>query len=358
MTDASHAQEILNLQTELATLRGEQATEEFGQAVMESVTQAKVVLEATAGDAEAFKGKHDEYVEALDTIKETLGETSAFIEEATKTSRQVPDGIEQFGEKSSEVAEVLGQIEGAMQRVQDMKELSEATATEQIRALSDLLGEVTGWLEDIIKLIPGLGAFIEVWRLGIESIAGSAAQLESIVLQRNRQAREADLPEPYTILKTGNAKRSSRIEEILDRLEQLGVDMDPPTQTSVGDEIPVDVRNAIKVGLRDSGMTYDDFAIKNAALQAARRRTIELSNKLSDIEGQILVGPSTGMSDGELAALTARAETVKGQLGGAVGHVEDLSTELQPVGDAVTGYLDRYVSGENADKWSEWARST
>lgn len=358
MTDAIHAREILDLQTELAKLRGEEATEQLGRALMDSVSQAKGVLEATAEGAEGWAEKEGEYREALEQVQETLGETSDFIKETLNISKQVSEGLEGFTETTKEVAGVLGEIEDAAKRIEDMKELSEATATEQLRGLSELIGEVTGKLSDLVKLIPGLGAFIEIWRLGIESITTSAAQLESIVLLRNRQAREAGLPEPYEILKSGKAKREARIQEIFDRLEELGVDLNLPAETSAGQSIPADVRNAIKLGLRDAGMTYDEFAISNAALQASRRRVNRLKDRLSTLEGEILVGPATGMTAEGLTRREVEAEQVRQELGTELDQVDDLSEELQPVGDAVTGYHEQYGQGDELEEWTDWTRAT
>ena len=353
----SNAQEILNLQTELAVLQAEESAEAFAQELMDSIDQAQQVLAESAKDAEGAVENLEKVQKAFDKVNEALGDTSKFVSESAEAVGAVAEGVGKFKDKASDVKDVLEKIDGAMEKVQELRELANATSTEQIRALGDIIRDITGWLGDLIDFIPGLGAFIEIWLLAIDSLASSAATLESIVIKRNREAREANLVEPYRIIQVGATARANRIQEITSRLEELGVDMSPPGQTAEGEAIPVNVRNSISMGLRDCGMTYDEFIRGSEEAGAARREVNRLNEEVAGARATVFAGTRDGIPQGDVDAAEGRLPGLKEDLGSAIDDYESKAAVIQPCVDGMFGYMERYADDGVRDKWEEWMHS-
>ena len=324
---------------------------------MDSLAEVQQVLAASSEDAEGAVENIEEYQEALDQIREALGETSEFLEEASEALGEVAEGVEEFGEQAAEVAEVVGKIHKAMEKVEELRGLSEATASEQIRALGDLIGDVAGWLGDLVDFIPGLGAFLEIWSLAIDSLSSSAATLESIVIRRNREADDAGVTRPFVILQVGASARAERIQEITDRLEELGVDVSPPAQTAEGETIPADVQNAILLGLRDSGMTYHEFITRSEEVKVARGKVNALAEEVLSANAAVVGGRYGDIPESEAAAAEAKLPELKASLAEAIEDYESKAAIIQPCVDAMFGYMGQYAPEEVRNEWEPWMHS-
>jgi hypothetical protein len=356
--NGSNAQEILDLQTELVELQAEESAAALAEELMGSIAQAQKTLEAISKDAGTSVEDLEELQESLDQIADVIGETSGFLEASSEAVTDVAEGVGEFGEQASEVAGVLGQMNDAMTKVKELSDLSEAEATVQIRALSDLIKDITGWLGDLIDFIPGLGAFLEIWSLALESLSSSAAILESIVIKRNREAREAGLPEPYVILRVGSTARAERIEHITDRLEELGADLSPPEQSADGQTIPADVRNAITLGLRDGNISYSAFLAGSGRAAISRSRIKYLTEEIASANATIFAASAgDDIPTSEAAAARSRLPGLRGELSGAIETYEAEVAIIQPSSDAMFGYLSRYASEEAGEEWGPWMHS-
>jgi hypothetical protein len=169
----------------------------------------------------------------------------------------VTSGLDDAAGAVGEVNDGLDSLEVAIATFQQADDLSKEDAQSQIEALADAFESVVGKLEHFVDLIPGLGAFLHLYGLGIRNIADSTGQMQSIV-DRNRDIYDAAglEGELYVTAESMRRTKLERLEDERDRLEQEGLEIvrgerDARTQADLNTK-NTDVEAAVASALRSS----------------------------------------------------------------------------------------------------------
>jgi hypothetical protein len=120
------------------------------------------------------------------------------------------------------VASTVKKLNGYIKDLEKLVKAADGEASDQLRVFNEYFGKVKDKLGPLIKMIPGLGVFLELYSQAIEQIADSVEQIEEIRDERNRQAREAGIPEPYIKTKTARERAEAEKNKLYKKMTDLG----------------------------------------------------------------------------------------------------------------------------------------
>ena len=207
-------------------------------------TALKLTAEGTAGVADdvsnvteltSVNKKLDELMEetgglssalsnALEGVKTSLGEEHQRLMQASGIGEplsQVKEGLEKNAEMMEEVASAISDMNGTAKELGRLVKAADGDASEQLRMFQDYFGAVHERLGPLVDAIPGLGVFLNLYGEAIGQIADSAERIENIVNERNRQAREAGIPEPYVKARTARERAEAERVRLEQRMNEL-----------------------------------------------------------------------------------------------------------------------------------------
>jgi len=220
------------------------------------------LMDDTGGLSSALTG-------ALEDIKTRLGKEHEKLMKSTGIGdplSKVQKGLEKNAKTMKQVAETIEGMNNSIKELGKLFSAADGKASDQLRAFKDYFGAVQEKLGPLIKAIPGLGVFLDLYGQAIGQIADSAERIEKIVDQRNKQARDAGIPEPY--VKTKTARERAEAEK--NRLEKQMNDL----ADRIAKECP---------GFDLSGQEYGEIqAIEDAkhrAHEACQDRRMNLSDE-------------------------------------------------------------------------------
>ncbi|MEM8707355.1 MAG: hypothetical protein AAGE98_12910, partial [Actinomycetota bacterium] len=222
----------------------------------------------------------------------------------------IKDGVGQFGEKSGEAAEAIADLESKLSKIDELQNMSGDQAGDLIREFGDLLTGLTDKLGPLIDVVPGLGSLLEFYAQAVQGISKSVDSMISVMRERNLIARKAGLDDVYVFTTGADTKRSKRIQEIEDELDDIGwpdAEVAPKTPTAEERRQAVDVANAVANGLRDCGCgagASSDWAGWRRRRDRVRKARARLYQAMKAAEGSQHLG---GRLD-ELSQRAAEAE--------------------------------------------------
>lgn len=187
-------------------------------------TELKTVNEKLDELKEETDGLSSALTGALEDIKKRLAEEH---EKLMKSSRvgdaalKVQKGLEKNSKMMTEVAETINGLNGNIKKLGELFQVADGKASDQLRAFKDYYGEVQEWLGPLVKAIPGLGVFLDLYGQAIGQIADSAERIEKVVDERNRQARDAGIPEPYIKARTARERAEAEKNRLEKKMNEL-----------------------------------------------------------------------------------------------------------------------------------------
>ncbi len=175
------------------------------------------LMEETDGLSSALTG-------ALDDIRTRLGEEHERLMKSTGLGdplSKVQKGLEQNAKTMKKVATAIADMNSNIKKLGELFEVADGNASTQLRAFKDYFGAVQEKLGPLIKAIPGLGVFLDLYGQAIGQIADSAERIEKVVNERNLQARKAGIPEPYVKTKTARERAAAEKKRLENKMNDL-----------------------------------------------------------------------------------------------------------------------------------------
>jgi len=180
--------------------------------------QVREFLDKSHGDIDGAKDNIGETVEDLESMSDGLKELLK-DPDVKKAIDGVKGGLESTSNVVGKVEEGLEKVDELLESLQKLDDLTKEDAQEQLEAFAEAFETVVDKLDPLIKLVPGLGAFLGIYALGIRNIAESAGILSAIV-DRN-STLYADLGRDGYLYLTSDALKQIAISELEARHEQL-----------------------------------------------------------------------------------------------------------------------------------------
>lgn len=290
MTADERAARCCELRMRLNALDALEENERLFEEFRRTLEEAQTALEGSAEGAEGAVEDIGKAQEALDAFNDLLEGTSDFLEGASDALSEVSEGVEQFGETAGDIAGALEEINSTMQQVEDLQNLSEASAQDMINGLGEHLGGMVETLGPLVDAIPGMGAFLHMYGEAISGIAISVGKIEAEVAGRNQILQEAMGKDLYITPLTARQERAGEIEDILSRLDALdcyGAHGDG-VETSGGSGFSTDFHAAVQVGLRNCNKTRTELEHAITGLNRSRDRLKRAWEELQALEGRHL----------------------------------------------------------------------
>ncbi len=141
------------------------AIEDYLGSVIEDIGATKDDIAEKAEDLASASERFEEFLE-IPEIKQGLEGVQGGLESSSNIIEEIQGGITDF----KEFVETLQLGEG----------LTSENAQEQLEAAAEAFELIVGKLEPFIDLIPGLGAFIQLWGLGI----ARAAEVAGVLIEK------------------------------------------------------------------------------------------------------------------------------------------------------------------------------
>lgn len=151
-----------------------------------------------------------------DGVKEAVSDA---IDSGTEVVEGVQGGIESTTNVLSQVQEGLDSLAEALEILKAAGDLTGTDGAQQLEAFADAFELVVSKLEKFIDLVPGLGAFFQLYAAGIRNIAESARVLEQVV-NRNQSLYQQVRPGQHLYL-TPSGMRANKIRALEHRYAQL-----------------------------------------------------------------------------------------------------------------------------------------
>ena len=189
------------------------------------VTELTSVNAKIDGLMEETEGLSESLTQALERVKDHVGKEHKRLLESTgvgKPLAKVKEGLEKSSETMSKVSAAVDDLNKHVKMLERLVQTSDAEASEQLKTFEKYFGLVKEELGPLLKLIPGLGVFFDLYGQAIKQIADSAKQIEEIRDKRNRQARKVGIPEPYVKMKTARERNEAEKNKFLKKMNDLG----------------------------------------------------------------------------------------------------------------------------------------
>ena len=330
-----------------------QAVEDYLGSVIEDIGSAKDDIGEKAEDFASAGEKFEELLE-IPEVKEALEGIQGGLDSSTNLLEEVKGGVGKF----KEFVETLQLGEG----------LTSDDAQEQLETAAEAFELIVGKLEPFIDLIPGLGAFIQLWGLGIKR----AAEVAGVIIERtdtwNQDYSTTEGNEGDFLYQTDTALKAIRLEKLkLERAERF----DQMIETGIAENAALDDINlpdkvtdrdiAVETAIRKSSgaqvplMTpaYREWgdATKNleeaSAAQGRAQANFDAQSLLAD-EAAVAAETDTRFADDRLTTKAASAASARDRaqtaLDGANANLDaavDRHTEASAAHwDEVNGYRD------------------
>ena len=180
---------------------------------------------------EKSRGLSQKLTESLEGIKETIKEEHEAIIEATRTFSEplekVKDGLGKAQKTMEKVNTAVKEINSYIATAKIMVDARNMSGPNTIKAFGDFFGEITDKLDPLLKTIPVIGVFLDIYAQAIQQIAISAEKIEEVVNDRNQLAalmRATGDPwfrNPYIILNTEQERLKKKRSELFNRTQIL-----------------------------------------------------------------------------------------------------------------------------------------
>jgi hypothetical protein len=328
MTAEERAARCHELQLRLNTLDALDENERLARDFRHALEEAQAALEGSAEGAESAVEDIEKAQEALEAFNEFLGGTLEFVEGASEALGEVAERVEGFGESAGEVAGAIEEITSTMQQIEDLQNLSEASAQDMINGLGDYVGGIVDTLGPLTETIPALGAFLTIYAEAISAIAISAGKIEAEAASRDDISQDAVGRDIYLSPQTARQQRAQEIQDILNELDALdcyGAQGDG-AENSGGNGYGADFTAAVSFGLRECNTTREQLEEAITRLNLSRHSLREAWRTLRVLQDR---GPSL-----EYQLANARSQLAAGGTGtdraqAEVSMLEDEQASLQ-----------------------------
>ena len=231
--DAVSAMPVLD-QFELVTRILDEIEETLGKSAEDLKEAAGKVGEATDGTPlekklkelmGKTKGLSDSVTGALDQVKIGIKKEREELLKLTSLDKPLKDlkgGLEKGAKNFEKVSKAAAEMNKKIRKLESLIKASDASPSEQLNMFKDYFGEARELVGGLVKTIPGLGVFLDLYAQAIEQIAHSVERIEAIVDERKKLAKELGIPSPYVSL--GNARERAKREQrkLFDKMKALG----------------------------------------------------------------------------------------------------------------------------------------
>lgn len=177
------------------------------------------------------KGLSDGLTKSLEKIKETIKEEMDGIREATKSVieplKEVQEGLAKSAKTMKKISSTAKEINSYLDIIKIAVESENKSGSEQLLAFGDYFEQVSEKLGPLVKSIPVLGVFLDLYGQAIKQIAVSAKKIEERVNRDNKMAkklRDTGSPwfrDPYVKLNTAQGRLKAKKRKLFNRMETL-----------------------------------------------------------------------------------------------------------------------------------------
>lgn len=193
-----------------ATAKGLTSTAgKIGEATGKSPVEKKLgeLMVETKGLSESFTGALEKIQKAIKKERTKLLKLSKL----GKPLKGVQAGLKKSAATFKKVSKAAADINKKIRMLESLVRTADASPSEQLRSFKEYFEQSRELVGGLVKAIPGLGVFLDLYAQAIGQIADSAEQIEAIVEGRKKLAKELGIPSPYITL--GNARDRAAREQ-------------------------------------------------------------------------------------------------------------------------------------------------
>lgn len=192
----------------------------IGQITDESPAEEKIgeLMDETRGLSESLTGALENMQNAIKKEREELLKLSKL----GKPLEGVKEGLEKSAETFAKVSEAVADINKKIRMLEGLVETADASPSQQLKAFQEYFEDSRELVGGLVKAIPGLGVFLDLYGQAIGQIAESAERIEAIVDERKKLARELGIPSPYITLGNARERAAREQQKLYENLKALG----------------------------------------------------------------------------------------------------------------------------------------
>lgn len=345
-------EELHTAQNRLNELEAIQAHEAEFQAMRETMEQVGKTLKEVSGQAGDRADKLNELRDTLGKVRDTQGR----LKDLTDAVGKVSGGVGKFGKAAGKVSETILDLDAKLDAIEDLIDSADGDPHEIIGRFGEYFASVADRLGPLIKLIPGLGAFITIWTEAIESIRVSVMSIEASVAKRENTIaamREQFGPDftLYLEVKTSRQQRREELDRLRERVRHLEDEVrshpdDPGTPLDVDDREAERQVVGEAEDLAAGQLDKDEAAVRREReeLVLARHRLWDAWSRLADLDAARANFGLLPPSEWERARNAEEIADAEAELSDALDAYEEAK-------EAVIEYADRVrdILGERPD---------
>lgn len=193
--------------------------------VTRTLDEIEETLGASAKDLKKAAGKIGQVTDKSpleEKLKELLGKTKGLSESVTGALEGVKSGLEKGAKNFEKVSKAAADMNQKFRKLEQLIKTSDLSPSKQLKTFKDYFGEARGLVGGLVKTIPGLGVFLNLYANAIEQIAHSAERIEAIVEERKELAKELGVPSPYATLANARERAKREQQKLFDNMQTLG----------------------------------------------------------------------------------------------------------------------------------------
>jgi hypothetical protein len=186
----------------------------------QAVDELRAMLQSTAKGTEGAKEELEDYVGKL---RDLGGEIEEYLDDPSvqELTSGVGEGLGEFQDALEAVDQEVGRLDEVLDQIQKYMEYEDAPADQQLEALADAFEQAVDKLGPLIKRIPGLGTFFEIYALAIRRIAESVGSIQATQRQLQKpwgQIRPGTTM--YLVPRNAHERQQAAIREVELKLEE------------------------------------------------------------------------------------------------------------------------------------------
>ena len=349
--------QIADIDGQIAELTTDPAWEQLGQ-VADEVQAVEDYLGSVIGDITSTREGIEEKIEDFSAVGEQVEELFEIPE-----VKEFVEGV-QGGLESTE--NILGEIKGGVEKFNEFVQtlelgegLTSGDAQEQLEAAAKAFEVIVDKLGPLVDKIPVLGAFIQIWGLGITRAAEVAGVLTETV-QSHNDLYASIRPGAYLYL-TDEALADAKLTalklkraDLLDRALNAATNEREESEAADLETTATDRDIAVETAIRRSSDA------KPVAMTPVYREWMDSSKNLAEAKNQYhrATAQLDGLKD-EAAKASVRAETYTGndtkladQATSAAGAVERYEPTVEAAKENLESAIERHDAA-TAAHWDE-----
>lgn len=247
---------------------------------------------------EKTQGLSKELANSLDKINKTIKEEMDAIREKSKSVikplKEVQEGLAKSAKTMKKVSSAAKEINSYLDIIKIAVESENKSGSEQLLAFGEYFEQVSEKLGPLVKSIPVLGVFLDLYGQAIVQIAVSAKKIEERVDRDNRMAkklRDTGSPwfrDPYIKLNTAQERLKKKKSKLFKRMETLKDRL----LRECGDEVDWSEDYTSIEAIEDAGIEAEevckDLKVDPEKREAIQKTLAEARRKLRKVKNNLL----------------------------------------------------------------------